>query len=440
MATAMSFDEASSSAWSSSARPSCPAYSALRGTLTRTHRDLALTRCTIACSYTERAHAAYAPNSAAANLASGGGAYEACRAEVTRWLGGDSCGCEVRVVHLGLPAQLTPLGSAFFLLAADGVRPLLQCDLPELRRAAATREERSGGGGGDGSSVEGTAEGAPPVAKVEDALWSSLPAARQRSLGGVALSLAGMLRAAAVQPTLFTLGATSLLVARELMQHLPDSSSSSSSSAAGAAGGGAAPTEGASTAPSRPTDDASLLIVDRTRDLVAPTMTNDHPLDRLLNAAHKADEGAARHKATLAASLVPPPRARRRRRRAATTASSAAAPPPPPRPSRPSLRRWRLLCALRSLRAWTCWTASSSLGAARRWRSNCSRFLLRLQTSTSRTTTTTTMTTTSRTGTVRARRAPRRLHTQPADEHRPAYTTRAAAERAPRVLGAASRA
>ena len=326
-----SFDEASSSAHvvvlCSTFLPE--AYSALRGALTRTHRDLALTRCTIACSYTERAHAAYAPNAAAANAASGGvalGAYEACRAEVARWLGGDGCGCEVRVVHLGLPAQLTPLGSAFFLLAADGVRPLLQCDLPDLRRAAATREERSGGGGGDGSSVEGTAEGAPPVAKVEDALWSSLPAARQRSLGGVALSLAGMLRAAAVQPTLFTLGATSLLVARELMQHLPDSSSSSSSSAAGAAGGGAAPTEGASTAPSRPTVDASLLIVDRTLDLVAPSMTNDHPLDRLLNAAHKADEGAARHKATLAAS-------------AGTTASCASSTqaklPPPPRPPPP---------------------------------------------------------------------------------------------------------
>jgi hypothetical protein len=217
------------------------AYAALRTSLAPA-ASAHFSQCTIACTFSERAHATFVADGAH-DLASGG-AYEACRAEVSQWL---APGCDVRVVQLALPAQVCPVGGSLFLLDIEGVRPLIESDMPELRRAAAARDD-----------------GGQPPSRVEDVLWSSLPPDRQRALGCCAMSFAGFLRAAAIRPTLFALGATSLLVTRELNQHLP-------------AGG----------TDRRSTDsiDASVLLVDRTLDVVAPSLATDHPLDGLLATA-----------------------------------------------------------------------------------------------------------------------------------------------------------
>ena len=136
-------------------------YSAMRASLVGGCR---FAKCTIACSFSQRAHAAFAPppmlprpgavavgagatapsapGPDGESSASGGGggsgvaadAYEACRVEVSRWPLGVDGPCVVRVVHMALPAQLCPLGSSTFLLPVDGAHPLLQSDLPELRR------------------------------------------------------------------------------------------------------------------------------------------------------------------------------------------------------------------------------------------------------------------------------------------------------------------
>ena len=256
-------------------------YSSIRGSLCQP--GLNLSQITIACTFSERAHAEFAaassstttssaaePTGADAPLPPTVGAYDACAAEIKLWpihrsAESDALSppLDVRIVHLVLPAQLCPLGSAAFLLSADGAQPLLESDLEEMRT-----------------------EDAPPPSKLDDIAWSSLPPPRQRSLGGCAMSLVGLLRAAAIKPSLFALGSSSVLVARQVLQHLPTSGSGSSGTPAAASSPAGSGGDAASSTVSgvEPTE-ASVLIVDRSLDLVAPSLTTDHPLDALFAAS-----------------------------------------------------------------------------------------------------------------------------------------------------------
>ena len=95
------------------------------------------------------------------------------------------------------------------------------------------------------------------------------------------------------QAALFALGTTSLLLTRELNQHLPSSLSSSEQTTAE---GAAAPVQAL---------EASVLIVDRSLDFVAPSLATDHPLDVLLARAARADANAAA--ATSSVNALPRP-------------------------------------------------------------------------------------------------------------------------------------
>ena len=292
--------------------------------------------------FVAEAHAAFAPAPVLpvdAGVAGAHDAFEACRAEVGRWPPAANGGCDIRVVHSGLPAQLCPLGSSTFLLPVDGAQPLLASDPP---RAA------------QGRHCQGRRR-RPPLASLDDVMWSSLLASRQRALGACAASLAGLLRSSGIKPTLFALGTTSLLLTRELNQHLPSSLSSSEQTTA----------EGAA-APVQP--EASVLIVDRSLDFVAPSLATDHPLDVLLASAARADANAAA--ATSSVNALPrplsPPLAGSAQggggvaevAAAAVTARHLASgrrhpcgvpPPPPRRPGRPSLPRCCTRLAVLSL-------------------------------------------------------------------------------------------
>ena len=145
------------------------------------------------------------------------------------------------------------------------------------------------------------------------------------------MALVGMLRSAGITPSLFALGPSALLVARQVMQHLPSgqgasvpptgpaiSSSSSSSSAH--------PNSSRPLPPPPPPSEASVLIVDRSLDLVAPSLTTDHPLDALFAA------DAAASKMARAPSRPPSPAVSPER-----TLEAKLPPPPPPAMPRPPL-------------------------------------------------------------------------------------------------------
>ena len=311
--------------------PEC--YSALRATLAGSH-GWRFSRFTIACSFSERAHAAFAPSPVAATDRTGDatfvGAYDACRSEVLRWPLACKDQFEVSVVHLALPAQLCPLGSSAFLLPADGVQPLLESDLPELCRIAAARND-----------------GSPALAKLEDVLWSSLPAARRRALGGCAVGLADLLRASGIKPTLFTLGPTSLLLARELSQHLPSAGTHVASTVPTPSSAmPTASTASAAAQPPGPILEASVLLVDRSLDLVAPSLASDHPLDAFLAAANRSAAIATPQRAShpLSPPHGSPPNSRSGSPPLPMNAAQAASggpkappksPPPPPPPAAP---------------------------------------------------------------------------------------------------------
>ena len=253
-------------------------YSALRASLV--HCGLCLNRCTIACTYSDRAHTDYLPGSrpAAAATSSATGAepppallsaYAACAAEVARWpiaRPAHRQPLDVRIVHTTMPLQLCPLGTTAFLLSSEGAQPLLESDLPEVHKACAARGADAG----------------PPPATLSDVTWSSLPAARQRALGGCAMALVGWLRACALKPTLFALGPTSTLIARQVLLHLPTGPASAPADAPPAAADAAA-------APTATPTDASVLIVDRSLDLVSPSLSTEHPLDALFAASSDED-------------------------------------------------------------------------------------------------------------------------------------------------------
>ena len=352
------------------------AYSALRVSLIQP--GLQLSQVTVVCGLSDRAHATYAgvheaaPASSASPHASpagttaaptppslGGGAYAACREEVCRWLGGGEAQVEVRVVQLAVPAQLCPLGSTAFLLPVDGAEPLLHSDLPELQRAAVSRGDRSA-----------------PLSSLDQlhGQWSALPTARQRSLGACAMALVGWMDAAAIKPSLFALGPTALLVARQINAHVGTTALPQATSADGGGGGGAGAAATTPHSPSRPGQtsqlsasagggdtpppaaatiaeaaggaqatsprqppppsappvartpvEASVLIIDRSVDVVAPALRSDHPLDLLLAEA----AGAARHAEDVAAGAVPTGHS------AADAAASPVAPRRPPGPPSP---------------------------------------------------------------------------------------------------------
>ena len=300
-------------------------------------------RCTVACSFSDWAHKDYNALPAARAGAPPIGAYEACRAEVSRWLSDHrrrqqlqqeptapgvagaagvaqvrADALDVRVAYLELPVQLCPLGSGAFLLPIDGGEPLLDSDLPEIRRAS-----------------ESQGDSAPPLQELGDVPWSALPGRWQRAYGGCAVMLAGLLRAAALKPTLFTMGPSSLLVARQVEKHLSASGSAAAAAAAGSASPTGATAAAAISSASSVQGEASVLIVDRSLDAVAPAMRTDHPLDALLTTGSTAAPRApppptspsARHPPSPPA--TPPPAA------PPTPSMSRQPPPPPPPPSLP---------------------------------------------------------------------------------------------------------
>ena len=214
------------------------AYAALRNSLCDASR-WHFGRVTLACGYSDRAHAAYSGGSDGEE-----GAYEACRAEFARWLRAPPP--QLHVLHIDLPLSLCAIGSGVFLLPSAEASPLLESSLSELRRSAEL-------------------SGAATPQRLDELPWSALDASTQRALGGCACGLAGMLKAAGVRPVLFSMGTTSTLLARQLMQHLP-----AAPPATATGSGGSAPPA------------ASLLIVDRSLDYVSPLVRADHPLEQLL--------------------------------------------------------------------------------------------------------------------------------------------------------------
>ncbi len=230
-------------------------------------------RCLIACTFSERAHNVHSDGGG------GGGAYDACRSAVLRMLrtsvhaSGELAATgpasalddglcpeasasplptemevEVEVVHAQLPVQLCPLGTDAFLLPIGDADRLLACDLAD--GAAGAQGDRAAPVAPAGAPAGGATGGG-------ELGWSDLPAQTQDSLGSVAAALAGMLSAAGIKPSLFALGSAGLLVARQVQQHLPPAP-------AAAAG-------------------ASLLLIDRSLDMVSPCMHTDHPLHPLLS-------------------------------------------------------------------------------------------------------------------------------------------------------------
>ena len=170
-----------------------------------------------------------------------------------------------------LPPQLTPVGSACFLLPAGvGAFPLLESELPalpvaELAAERLARERR-------GSVLA-------PLPSLSELGWTSLPPRRQRDLGAVAASLARLVAALRCEgASVHAVGSTSRLVGDQLRSRL----ASASEGSAGAA--------------------ATVLIVDRTLDLVSPCLDADHPLAALFCPAAAAAPNAAPNAAPSSAS------------------------------------------------------------------------------------------------------------------------------------------
>ena len=147
-----------------------------------------LSQITIACTFSERAHAEFAaassstattsaaePTGADAPLPPTVGAYDACAAEIKLWpihrsAESDALSppLDVRIVHPRASGAAMPARLGGLPPSADGAQPLLESDLEEMRT-----------------------EDAPPPSKLDDIAWSSVPPPRQRSLGGCAMSLVG---------------------------------------------------------------------------------------------------------------------------------------------------------------------------------------------------------------------------------------------------------
>ncbi|KAL1520875.1 hypothetical protein AB1Y20_022436 [Prymnesium parvum] len=192
-------------------------------------------RVTIASSYSERAHVAYDNPEWTDH-----GAYEACRSEVVGWMRGGLEAThplpELRVVPLDVPLHLCPIGSGLFVLPLSGALPAIETHAYSSKGSTASQ-------------------------RAENISWSDLERSCQRSLGGCAAALAGLLKAAGSKPLLFALGPRATLLARQVMQHLPAHPPHSAAEEA-----------------------ISLLVVDRTVDFVSPSVRTDHPLEQMLTA------------------------------------------------------------------------------------------------------------------------------------------------------------
>ena len=147
------------------------------------------------------------------------------------------------------------------------------------------------------------------------------------------MGLVGMLRAASIKPTLFAMGPTALLVARQIFANMPAAFTPAAGSprptpaspATECKDPPAASYHGSASPP--PPSAASLLLVDRTLDLVSPAMRTDHPLDILLTAhAKTAENGAWTHSPSAPASPPCAPQTQ-------TQTGEARPPPPPPPPT-----------------------------------------------------------------------------------------------------------
>ncbi len=162
--------------------------------------------------------------------------------------GGPAVSVSIRLAEL--PPQLTPVGSACFLLPAGvGAFPLLESELPALPVAELAAERLS---------RERRGSVLAPLPSLSELGWASLPPRRQRDLGAVAASLARLVAALRCEgASVHAVGSTSRLVGDQLRSRL----ASASEGAAGAA--------------------ATVLIVDRTLDLVSPCLDADHPLASL---------------------------------------------------------------------------------------------------------------------------------------------------------------
>ena len=174
--------------------------------------------------------------------------------------GGPAVSVSVRLAEL--PPQLTPVGSACFLLPAGvGAFPLLESELPALPVAELAAERLS---------RERRGSVLAPLPSLSELGWASLPPRRQRDLGAVAASLARLVAALRCEgASVHAVGSTSRLVGDQLRSRL----ASASEGAAGAA--------------------ATVLIVDRTLDLVSPCLDADHPLASLFCPAAPAAPFAA---------------------------------------------------------------------------------------------------------------------------------------------------
>ena len=179
-------------------------------------------------------------------------------AVVTDWLcaaqGAAAAKPLVRIQQLALPAALSVLGASTFLLPAREA----SVDLP------------AGHGGAEAASDD---EGEPAAGAADTADWSQVGPARRRELRRVASQLQQLLGALNVRPSLFALGRTAALVGRQVQYVPPDSHAAAGASSSGGAGGPAA-----HAAPV----DASVVLVERALDLVAPALLADHPLHHLL--------------------------------------------------------------------------------------------------------------------------------------------------------------
>ena len=174
--------------------------------------------------------------------------------------GGPAVSVSVRLAEL--PPQLTPVGSACFLLPAGvGAFPLLESELPALPVAELAAERLS---------RERRGSVLAPLPSLSELGWASLPPRRQRDLGAVAASLARLVAALRCEgASVHAVGSTSRLVGDQLRSRL----ASANEGAAGAA--------------------ATVLIVDRTLDLVSPCLDADHPLASLFCPAAPAAPFAA---------------------------------------------------------------------------------------------------------------------------------------------------
>ena len=215
-------------------------------------------------------------------------------AVVTDWLcaaqGAAAAKPLVRIQQLALPAALSVLGASTFLLPAGEA----SVDLPaghggaEAAKAASSQPARSPRRGDEAEPAAGAADTAD---------WSQVGPARRRELRRVASQLQQLLGALNLRPSLFALGRTAALVGRQV-QYVPPDSHASGASSSGAAGGAAA-----HAAPV----DASVVLVDRALDLVAPAVLADHPLHHLLGpllCPHAAAAAAATASAAAAAAAA----------------------------------------------------------------------------------------------------------------------------------------